>query len=89
MRGRGGGNSPQACSVGKPDYGICPTRGSTVRYTGPRPVWPKRMFVQFRNDIYNRDARLIARLRQPASGNGQQPAPVAKNRLLANNPLRH
>tara|TARA_R110000868_G_scaffold92350_10_gene256388 strand:- start:119746 stop:119889 length:144 start_codon:yes stop_codon:yes gene_type:complete len=47
------------------------------------------MFVQFRNDIYNRDARLIARLRQPASGNGQQPAPVAKNRLLANNPLRH
>ncbi|PHQ26994.1 peptidoglycan-binding protein [Marinobacter guineae] len=33
--------------------------------------------MQFRNDIYNRDARLIAQLRQSASGDGQLPTPVA------------
>lgn len=33
--------------------------------------------LHFRNDIYNRDARLIEQLRQPASGGGQYLTPVA------------
>ena len=33
--------------------------------------------LQFRSDIYNRNTRLIAQLRQSASGDGQLPTPVA------------
>jgi murein L,D-transpeptidase YcbB/YkuD len=72
-------------SRGKVDSIVAAAAPQTVVLPEPVPVhiqyWTAWIDdegrMQFRNDIYNRDARLIAQLRQSASGDGQQPTPVA------------
>ncbi|WP_417566442.1 L,D-transpeptidase family protein [Marinobacter sp.] len=79
---------------GRIDKLVAESKPQTVMLPRPVPIhiqyWTSWVDgegrLQFRNDVYNRDARLITQLRQPVSGDGQRLTPVAAPDISANLP---